>query len=383
MKNKALVTVLALLSVGLLVGCKFKNNNNNSSGGNSSGGSDDYRPYEDGEAKNNNGTGTLFNEVVGYNTQDAAVIEDEGVRYVVYASNETEKGKQVFAARKATREGDKWVYGAKNIVLRGNESGWDKSIFNPSIIKGSFAYQGTTYKYLMAYNGNTGGDTNNHLGLAVTNDILSEWKRVGSKPLLENPEIYEASYGFGSPSLVSYDQLGKGYLFYAVGETEVSFEAVRAYDFSNLDNPKLDPGYTSLPITGLTDKVEGFPVIMNAGFALSNDGKSIYMVRDRLPQSMSKPNQTNEVEIAHADKAILNDLSLSWTVSDNITGFKTMDMEDEESLGWDEIYSGEFVTDGYGRLLNNLTAEVIYSTYDEDANAASYTATLASYEVNL
>lgn len=370
--SKKLLALVALFSIGALVACHKTPEKEN-----------DYRPYEDGEAKNKKGFGTIFDEVIGYNTKDAAVIQDGEERYVVYASNETAQGKQVFAARKATLVDGKWQYGAKNIVLRGNESSWDKNIYNPSIIKGNFSYQGTTYNYLMAYNGNANGDVNNHIGLAVTNDVLSEWVRVGSRPILENPEIYEASYGYGSPSLVSYDRGGKGYMFYAVGETQVSFEAVKTYDFSNLDNPVLEDGYTSLPVNGITDKVEGFPVIMNAGFALSNDGNSIYMVRDRLPQSASKPNQTTEVEIAHASKNILNDLSLSWTASDNITGMKTMDLEDESSLGWDEIYSGEFVTDAYGKLLPGEKAEVIYSTYDEEANSPAYTATLAAYEVNL
>lgn len=378
--NKKLLTFITLISLTTLLAC----GKNHGNGGNSSGNDDDgYRPYEDGEAKNNKGFGTLFNEVLGYNTKDAAVIQDGNERYVVYASNETEKGAQVFAARKATLENGKWSYGAKKIVFRGNESGWDKSIFNPSIVKGIFAYQGTTYSYLMAYNATDGSDFNNHIGLAVSNDILAEWKRVGNKPILENPEVQESAYGYGSPSLVSYDQGGKGYMFYAAGETDVSYEAVRTYDFSNLDHPVLEAGYSSMPINGITDKVEGSAVIVNAGFALSNDGNSIYIVRDRLPQSPSRPNQATEVEIAHASKDILQDFSLSWTVSDNITGMKTMDMDDPESLGWDEIYSGEFVTDPYGKLLPGTTAEVIYSTYDEDANSPSYSATLASYEVQL
>ena len=107
------------------------------------------------------------------------------------------------------------------------------------------------------------------------------------------------------------------------------------------------------------------------------------MVRDRLPQSANKPNQTTEVEIDKADVSIITDLSKGWTVTDNITGMKTMDIEDEESLGWDQIYSGEFVTDPYGVLLDLAKSEVIYSTYDEDANDPSYSSTLASYEVTL
>ena len=378
MNKRILFVCASLLTVSMLTACNKNSNKSNGSKG------DDDRPYENGEKKNNKGVGTIFDEVLGYNTKDASIFQDGNERYIVYASNETEKGDQVFAARKATLSEGKWVYNKKNIVLRGNENGWDKNIFNPSIIKGEFAYGGTTYSYLMAYNGNDNdAGTNNHIGLAVTNDILSEWTRVGTTPIIKNPEIYESSYGFGSPSLVSYDHKGKGYLFYAVGEREVSFTAVKAYDFTNLDSMLLDPGYSSLPITGLTDKVEGEAIIMNAGFAKSVDGNKLYMVRDRLPQSGNKPNQTTEVEIDEADLSVVSDLSKSWTLVDNITGMKTMDMDDESSLGWDQIYSGEFVTNPYGELLSSSSLEVIYSTYDEDANDPSYSATLAAYEVTL
>ena len=376
MNKKLLFIGVALLTVTALSACKGNNKKSNSSG-------DDYRPYEDGERKNYKGTGAIFEEVLGYNTKDAAIFQDGEERYIIYASNEEAQGDQVFAARKATKVEGKWVYQKKNIILKGSE-GWDKNIFNPSIVKGEFTYGGTKYSYLMAYNGNDNKNgTNNHIGLAVSNDVLSGWVRVGTKPILENPSIYEACYGFGSPSLISYDQKGKGYLFYAVGEKEVSFSAVKTYDFSNLDSLLLEPGYFSLPITGLTDKVEGDAIIMNAGFALSSNGESLYMVRDRLPQSANKPNQTTEVEIDKANLSITQDISESWTVVDNITGMKTMDMDDDESLGWDQIYSGEFVTDPFGKLLSASSGEVIYSTYDEEANAPMYSAILATYEVSL
>lgn len=341
-------------------------------------------PYENGEDKALKGTGTIFNEVLGFNTKDGSIFEDGDTRYVVYASNESKEGKQVFAARKATKVDGSWIYQEKHIILKGSEEGWDKNIFNPSILKGQFTYGGTTYQYLMAYNGNNNNDgTNNHIGIAVTNDILSSWTRVGNNPIIKNPEIFEASYGFGSPSLVSYDRQGKGYLFYAVGEREVSFTAVKTFDFSNLDNMVLEGGYTSLPITGLTDKVEGNAIILNAGFALSNDGNSFYMVRDRLPQSANRPNQTTEVEIDKASISIITDIEQGWTVVDNITGSKTMDLDDEQSLGWDQIYSGEFVTDPYGKLLTADKCDILYSTYDEESTSPSYSSTLAVYEANL
>ena len=44
----------------------------------------------------------------------------------------------------------------------------------------------------------------------------------------------------------------------------------------------------------------------------------------------------------------------------------TVDYEDEESMGWDEIYSGSFVRDPYG-YISTLDGEIeyYYSTADE------------------
>ena len=343
-------------------------------------------PYEDGEAKTLKGAGTIFNEVLGYNTKDASIIQLGEERYVVYASNETEQGAQVFAARKGTLVEGKWVYGEKHIVLKGQEDTekWDYNIYNPSVMKGTFSYQNTQYQYLIAYNGNNNNNgVNNHIGLAVTNDLLGQYVRVGENPIIANPEIYEASYGYGCPSLVSYNQAGQGYLFFAVGDTDVSYTAVKTFDFTNLDQMVLESGYSALPISGISDKVQGEAIITNASFALSSDGNKIMMVRDRLPGSANRPGQTTELEVSKANLAILQDISESWENVEFITGMKTIDMEDEESLGWDQIYSGDFVTDGYGKLLNAQKAEVLYSTYDEDSNAALYSSTLAMYEVTL
>lgn len=361
------VLFLSLLAIATLVGCNKKNDN---------GGEKPNYPQVN---KSNKGTGALFDEYLGFNTKDAAVIEEGDTRYIVYASNEDYKGSPVFAARKATKVDGVWSYGEKKIILKGSDS-WDLNILNPSMIKGSFAYNGTSYSYLMAYNGNNNNtNTNNHIGLAVTNDILGEWTRVGTTPILSNPEAQEAAYGFGSPSLVSYDLQGKGYLFYSVGEINVSFEAVKTFDFSNLNNIKIETGYASLPVTGLKDN-QDVNVIVNAGFALSADKQTVYMVKDRLPQSSNTPNQSVAVEVSKAPISILQSHNVSWESIKIISGFDTMDPSDEESLGWDEIYSGEFVSNPYG-YIESSSLEVIYSTYDEESEEVNYSSTLASFTV--
>ena len=343
--------------------------------GGEGGGEIDTRPdYEKGDKKAEDGSGLMFFETVGYNTKDATVFEeDENNRYIIYASNETAKGKQVFAARKATKENDVWTYGEKHIVLRGAEGddAWDKAIYQPSVIKGLFNYNATEYHYLMAYQGNDGTQFNNHIGLAVSNDVLGEWTRVGEDPLLENPELYEASFGFGSPELISYNQAGLAYLFYSFGETFLSGTRVKTADFSDLNNINLEAGYAELPVAGLIGRDDN--ITSNAGFAIDQNNK-LYIANDGMPDS-NAPGCATSFEVAKADLEIIQEYDKSWT---SIQTLGSLDTMEGDKLGWDELYSPAFVRDAYGHInTESGKLEVVYSTYDTDIGDAAYTGQLA------
>ena len=152
MKNKKSLFLLSIVALVGLVGCKGKNKQNTPSGGEGQqqpsgggegegqggegqgggGGQTDTTPeYEKGDKKAVDGVGLMFEETVGFNTKDATVFdEDENTRYVIYASNEVARGKQVFAARKATKEAGAWKYGEKHIIFKASEGedAWDKAV---------------------------------------------------------------------------------------------------------------------------------------------------------------------------------------------------------------------------------------------------------------
>lgn len=366
--------LLLLSSLGLLVACGPKDDPDNPS---------ETPIYEIGDAKAVNGTGLLFSETVGFNCKDASVFEENGERYVIYATSETAKGKQVFAARKATLSGGKWVYGPKNIIFRGSteEEAWDAYIFQPSVVKGEFTYNSVSYSYLMAYHGNPDGTNyNNSIGFAVSNDVLGSWTRVGEFPVLQNPEIYEGSYGFGSPVLTSVDKHGSLLLTYSFGETLLSGARVKSVNASNLNSIQFEAGYTELPTAGLVDRDDG--VITNCGFAMNKDYSKVYIANDGMT-SANNPNQALSVEIASSTQSIISSHSASWNSIKKITGFDTIDMDDVDSLGWDEIYSATFVTDQYGLVDDASKLEVVYSTYNEGGIDAKWTAQLCSFVINL
>jgi hypothetical protein len=127
---------------------------------------------------------------------------------------------------------------------------------------------------------------------------------------------------------------------------------------------KSTPEPVRSPSSGLHDNADAV-ILSNADFALSSDAKTLYCARDVYPLSGNKPGHATSIQTAKADVAIVNDIRQSWTVLDTLTGSKTMDPEDENSLGWDELYAPSFVRDGYGYFADGGKAQYVYSTADE------------------
>ena len=337
--------------------------------------------YEQGDKKAVNGAGLLFFETMGFNTKDASIFEENNERYIVYAGQEEAKGAQVFAARKGTLKDGAWVYGEKKVILKGatGDSAWDKFIYQPSVVKGTFKYNTKDYKYLMAYQGNSDGSNfNNNIGLAVSNDILGSWERVGTAPLIKNPEIYEASYGFGSPILLNVDQKGSLLIAYSFGETLLSGERVKSLNALDLNAPVLESGYAELPTAGLVGRDDG--IITNAGLALGKNN-DFYIANDGMTSSNAPGNATS-FEVAKAGSALISDVSTTWAQVKKVTGKDTIDPMKTESLGRDELCSADFVTDAYGRVDDTKEKlEIVYTSFNEGVGDAAFSGQLCSIEV--
>ena len=122
---------------------------------------------------------------------------------------------------------------------------------------------------------------------------------------------------------------------------------------------------------------------MNGRIYVYNENHDIILANDGAP-SLNIPGCASSFEIAIASSDILSSTLAKWTSIKKVTGFDTMDMNNDESLGWDELYSPEIVTNEYGYISSDATSiEVIYSTFNEGVMDSNYTASLCSIEVNL
>ena len=149
---------------------------------------------------------------------------------------------------------------------------------DPSVIKGNFTYNGSSYKYLMAYPGNT-YHINNKVGLALSNDPMSGWISTGEPFIVYDGD--ESHWGVGQPSLVSVDKQGTVLLFYAYGGYETC-TYVEKWDFSNLNSPILlsSSKVTSASIIGHNGAPD---TLNNIDVAYDPTTKRYYIARDVHP----------------------------------------------------------------------------------------------------
>lgn len=319
--------------------------------------------------KKGSGINMAWAEEVGYFARASTVIEEGKERYVIYETNKNKKDDTTsFALRKGTVNDDGTVTYEKTrkIILENSKDSWDKFIFSPSVVKGEFVKDGTTYNYLMAYGGRKQEkDIANQVGIAYAQTLEGPWIKHG-RPIIEyDAGEYGDEYGAGAPSLVSYNKKGQVRLFHSYAETNLANERVVDCDFSNLNSIIIDTGYRHITVNGLRDNADNV-ILANADFAIDENGE-LYLIRDVYPLSGNIPGNATSMQLAKANVNILNNfVSYSWEIIETFTTSSTVDYDDEDSMGWDEIYSGSFVRDPYGYITtNDGELEYYYSTADE------------------
>ncbi len=227
-----------------------------------------------------------------------------------------------------------------NRVLATTPGDWDSvQVCDPTVIEGSFTYEGIPYRYLMAYLGcATYNCTANEIGLAVSND-LTTWKKTGRVVAA----VRDGFWGVGQPCLMNYN--GSIFLFYTSGTASRTTTYVEQLECSDLNN------VTSL---GRKEIICDYDFISNADFAYS-DG-SLYMTCDTHPFPKGKLDFISSIQSVY---------SCTWDGSFDSFDYIRWERVAQigmEATGHSRNHNGCFYRDGYGRLI----ARVLYvSTADE------------------
>ena len=204
----------------------------------------------------------------------------------------------------------------RSVVLSPTSGSWDSvHVCDPSVVSGNFSYQGTNYRYLIAYLGcNTTDNSKNQIGVAVSNSLSGGWVKVGANPLI--PCEADALWGTGQPSVISLDPNGRVVIFYTKGTSAKTCTKAQEWDLSNLDAPQL-LGSSVVSDAGMGD------FISNADVAYSNGW--LMMVCDRHPfgNGVLSVAARSGIYSAAWDGNISSLASLSWQKEGEVSPEKT------------------------------------------------------------
>ncbi|MBQ1935147.1 MAG: hypothetical protein II370_09140 [Clostridia bacterium] len=280
--------------------------------------------------------------------------------------------------RKGTPNADgSYSWSAETLVLSpGSNSAWDaRHACDPSVIKGVFNYNGTEYSYLMAYLGCTSNDSQeNKIGLAVANDPMGPFVRVGTEPLVDfklDPSSEVFQWGVGQASLVSMDKAGKVWLFYTRGEVSGTKTVVRECDFSNLNAPVMSDE-VKVSTSGLTNLNGKSDYMNNADFVYDPDNYRFYSASDSHPNPSDEPNNissTFRVNYFSGTKL-------------NVGIWQTLEQVGPDETGWARNHNVGLVRDEYGHLYNKDYITVYY-TMSKTGSQSLWSYRIYEYNIEL
>ncbi len=330
------------------------------------------------------GIAPLFNEGLSFYNTDPSIIDvSETERYVFYAVNETKKSFDTsIAVRKGELKDGVYVYGKKHTVLKkGAEGSFDSfRVTAPDVVKGDFKLDGTNYNYLMAYQGNDDNKENCfNIGFAVSNDLTSNWVKVGNNPIVNfDEEEFGEGWGVGQPSLLSYDTHGKIMLYYTIGEKYSTATYVSQLDCSDLNNIIGLESRSILPTRGL---IENQDIITLNDVDLSLDeNDDLYIVRNVNPASAVAPTTYKAIQVARMPFANLYNVNARWSVVEE--KINMLDLEDGDLPGWERVYNGCFVSNPYGKIASSdVNVGMTVTSWDDDTKEYKFYQTIVIYNL--
>lgn len=381
---KRMTAAFCCVCAVLLSGVACRKPNDQSSGND--------KPHETFENKWIDGIDAVFDESLGYSDENPSVIQIGSTRYLYYTKNQSKYSSETsIAVRKGTFGGGKWTYGEPKTCLTVSENGWDSAhVFGADVVKGNFAFNGSTYSYLMAYSGNSGKNNkkNASIGFAVSDKPDGEWIRTGSNPVVkfDSAEFDRTGLleydGAIEPSLISFDENGKIWMFYSEYEAFKS-NYVLEMDVSDADNVKVF-NKKVLETSGIKDLGITNPLLYGGDFVWDKESGEFIAVRECTVTVTVEPKVSDELQIARSSDKVLIDHRQEWTGREEFVdewwsaiGSK-IDVDstanyDLDKTGYSRLFSPCIVSDCYGRLLEYGKLDIMFTSKATSADERAET----------
>lgn len=331
----------------------------------------------------------LFNKISQanlYNYAPSAFKDDNGIIHLFYVGNTgTTAIVDHIYHRTISKRSNAAGYNYSNEYtnLEHSAGKWDSvQVCDPTVIKGNFNYNGTTYKYLMVYLGVATYDNSlNQIGLAVSNDLNSRFIKVSvNSPFIPYPA--NSRWGAGQPTAINLDGKGQVMISYTHGVVGKTYQVVGIYDLSNLNNPVT----VKAPKEVLKNGSPSY--ISNADIAIDLVNDLIYCTAHK-GNTYEKNSVTGTVNYIPSQSLILTkklNLKSYSSLSDAVYTALTTSTNSWSAkiLSSDSylIHNTGFIRDPYGYIngTNDVSSLTLISTAQKHGNQTSQ---LWSYQIRL
>ncbi len=328
------------------------------------------------------GIDPLFVEPAGFNNEYAAAFEEEGTRYVYYTRNTESKGGGDEIVLRTSVGGA--AYGEQSVVLAPSESGWDsKRVYSPSVIKGQFTYNETSYSYLMAYVGTDNpysrDNANAQIGLAVATAPTGPFVRVGTTAAVTYDATQFSANGMVSskgatePSLVNFDKTNKVFLFFTLYAPNIANAArFLELDLSGdlKDFAPVPAVYGSAVVTTGSELQRGNALLGADWVYTREEGEeygALYAIADLAAEAIRPRLSAKEKVYYAAEYEALYEMETAekqvWEDYGTVDFRNTSVIGDEaRGEGYARLFGGCFVRDAYGWTISAETIDVIVTS---------------------
>ncbi|WP_456283789.1 hypothetical protein [Microbacterium sp. JZ101] len=246
---------------------------------------------------------------------------------------------------------DGTVVDSRSVLEASPAPGWDSfHVCDPSVVAGSFRYEGTAYRLAMFYLGNDlDASAHNQVGVAFANDPEGPWVKL-PRPVISFERTDQ--WGVGQPTaVVMPGEPSKVLLGYTQGDsstrayvTEVDLR--NAEDFSITEPVEL-PNAGLTGADGSSDYLNGFDLV------LDKRNSRFLTVREQHPYPADNPWWIGpSVQVASLGLHDLRSGRGAWTPEGNIN---------EELTGFTRNHNAGFVRDWQGHLVTKNDVEVVFT----------------------
>jgi Glycosyl hydrolases family 32 N-terminal domain len=195
-------------------------------------------------------------------------------------------------------------------VLGPTAGAWDsRHVCDPSVVEGDYTLNGVRYRYAMFYTGTqdpASDGTQNHIGMAVSNDLRRWVKRPQPLVTRQPHEIW----GVGQPSATAVVD-GEVMLFYTRSDPTATY--AQHLDLADVNNPHVLAAEWPIATEGLQPYWNGNRVLHNADFAYDHIRDRFWIIRPAAFDGASPFWISSEMELAWMPGADVWNGAGEWT----------------------------------------------------------------------